>query len=220
MTATVAVRGEATREVDPEIATFMVTCSARDRDRSATLSRLAARVEALRGMLQTYAGALEKHETSRLSVYAETSRRGERVSAYVGNATTTVTVTDLDAVGEIMVRIADLEQVTVDGPFWALRPGSPVYREARQAAIADAVERAREYAAALGSHVTGLIEMSDIGMPGGAVPLAFASRKMAAQDLAGGMPELDLDPQRLQITANVEGRFTISDPTVLTDPLD
>ena len=220
MTATVAVRGESTREVDPEIATFTVTCSARDKDRSATLSRLATRVEALRGTLETYAGALEKHETSRLSVYAEMGRRGERVTAYVGSAMTSVTVTDLDAVGEMMMRIADLDQVVVNGPYWALRPGSPVYREARQAAIADAVTRAREYATALGSHVTGLVELTDVGMGGGPVPLAaFASRKMAL-DLAGEAPELDLDPQRQQVTANVEGRFTISDPTVLNDPLD
>lgn len=219
MTATVAVRGEATREVDPEIATFTVTCSARDKDRAATLARLAARVETLRGTLEHYAGALENHETSRLSVYGESGRRGERVTAYVGNATTTVTVTDLDTVGEMMLRIADIDQVTVHGPFWSLRPASPVYRELRQAAIADAVTRAREYAGALGSHVTGLVELTDVGMGGGAVPMGFGARKMA-QSLAGGAPELDLDPQRQQVTANVEGRFTISDPTVLHDPLD
>jgi hypothetical protein len=54
-------------------------------------------------------------------------------------------------------------------------------------------------------------------MSGGAVPLAFASRKM--MDLAGS-PEMDLDPQRQTIQANVEARFEISDPTVLAEPLD
>ena len=217
MTTTVAVRGEAIREVDPEIATVLVTCTARDKDRSTTLSRLSARVEAVRSTLAGYSDALERHETSRLSVYAETRGRGERVAAYVGTANTSITITDLDVVGEMMLRLADLDQIAVNGPFWALRPGSPVYREARNAAVAEAIERAREYAAALGAHITALVELTDNGMCGGAVPLAFASRKM--MDLAGP-PEMDLDPQRQTIQANVEARFEISDPTVLAEPLD
>jgi hypothetical protein len=41
--------------------------------------------------------------------------------------------------------------------------------------------------------------------------------------MAGGaaeQPELNLDPQLQQITAEIEARFTISDPTVLAAPLD
>lgn len=216
----VAVRGESTREVDPEIASFIVTVTARDRDRAATLSRLSARVEALRSTLDGYAAAIEKHETSRLSVHAETSRRGEKVQAYVGSAATMVTVTDLDLLGELMLRVADADQVTVAGPYWSLRPASPVYREARQAAITDALERAREYAAALGARVTGLVELTDPGMSGGrppSPPVPFAARAMAAP---GGTPELNLDPERQQVHAEIEGRFTISEPTAVLDPID
>ena len=39
----VAVRGEATREVPAEVAPFSVTVAARDKDRQATLTRLAER---------------------------------------------------------------------------------------------------------------------------------------------------------------------------------
>ncbi len=220
MTAIVTVRGEATREVDPEIAIITVTCTARDRDRTATLSRLSARVDTLRAALATWAGALEKQETSRLSVYAEPARRGEKVTAYAGSATTHVTVMDLDVVGDLMMHLADLDQASVSGPYWSLRPGSPAFREARQTAITDALTRAREYAAALGAHVTGLVELTDAGMPGGEVaPMRFAAASKARGPSAGP-PPLDLDPQRQQVTASVEGRFTISDPTVLNDRLD
>ena len=163
---TVAVRGESTREVDPEIAEFTVTVNARDKDRATTLARLADRVAALRTILDGYAAAIEKRETSRMSVYAETKRSGEKVTAYVGNATTSVTVTDLDLLGEMMLRVADIDQTSVNGPFWSVRPGSPVYREARHAAIADAVTRAKEYAEALGARVIGLVELTDAGMSG------------------------------------------------------
>lgn len=217
----VAVRGESTREVDPEIASFTVTVSARDRDRATTLARLSTRVDALRSVLDGYAAAIEKRETSRLSVYAETARRGEKVSAYVGSTTTTVTVVDLDVVGEMMLRVADQDQVTVAGPYWSLRPASPVYREARQAAIADALERAREYASALGAHVTGLVEITDSGMSGGSMhTMKFAAQAMSRGMPAGATPEIDLDPQRQQVNAQIEGRFTISAPSVLAQPVD
>ena len=217
---TVAVRGESSREVDPELADFSVTVHARDKDRSTTLTRLTERVAAVRAILDGYAAAIEKRETSRLSVYAQTKRSGERVTAYVGNATTNVTVTDLDVIGEMMMRVADQDQVTVNGPFWSVRPGSPVFREARHAAIADAVTRAKEYAEALGARVIGLVELTDVGMSGG---MSQARPMFARAAMAGGgseQPELDLDPAQQVISAQIEGRFRISEPTVLADPLD
>ncbi|HEY2794242.1 MAG TPA: SIMPL domain-containing protein [Micromonosporaceae bacterium] len=216
---TVAVRGTNSREVPPEIADFTVTVQARDKDRATTLNRLSERVATVRATLDGYAAAIEKRETSRLSVYAERKRSGEKVAAYVGSATTTVTVTDLDAVGEMMLRVADQDQVMVNGPYWSVRPASPVYREARHAAIADAVTRAKEYAEALGAQVTGLVELTDSGMsattPGRPMVARFAMAGGAAEQ-----PELNLDPQLQQITAEIEARFTISDPTVLAAPLD
>src|SRR6266511_3775771 len=134
-----AVRGEAVREVDPEIATFSVAVSARDRDRQTTLRRLTARVEAVRAVLDGYAEVIEKRETSGLYVHPETKRAGERISAYSGTVATSVTVADFTQLGELLLRLADLDQTTVAGPWWGLRPGSPVHGDARRAAIADAI---------------------------------------------------------------------------------
>jgi uncharacterized protein len=208
----VAVRGEVFREVDPEIATFSVTVSARDRDRQEALRRLASRLDELRGVLDGYAVAIEKRETSGMYVHPENKRSGEKVSAYRGTVTTTVTVTDFSALGEMMLRLADRDQVSVSGPWWALRPGSPAYRAARRDAIADAITRAREYAEAVGAQVTHLVEISDAGpsTQGGTVSLGF-------RDVGGGRePELNLEPQRQQIQGQVEARFQISTPTALS----
>ena len=78
---TVAVRGESTREVDPELATFSITVTARDRDRTAALAHVAERVARLRAVLDEYGPAIEKRETSRLSTWADHKRSGEKVSA-------------------------------------------------------------------------------------------------------------------------------------------
>ncbi len=212
----VAVRGEVFREVDPEIATFSVTVAARDRDRQEALRRLASRVDEVRAMLDGYAGAIEKRETAGMFVYPETKGSGEKVTAYSGSVTTTVTVTDFSALGEMMLRLADREQVRVGGPWWTLRPDSPAYREARRDAIADAIARAREYADAVGAQVTELLEIADTGLSTNGVPMREARAMSLSYHAGRAEPELDLEPQRQQIRGQVEARFRISTPTALS----
>ncbi|MGW9196197.1 SIMPL domain-containing protein [Micromonospora chersina] len=206
----VAVRGEAYREVAPELARFTVTATARDRDRETTLTRLAERTAAVRVLLDAAEPAVERRETGQLRVWPETKRSGERVVAYHGSVTTTVTVVDFTALGELMLRLADQEQVEVAGPWWSLRPDSPAYREARHAAIADALARAREYAEALGARVTALLELADTGLATAPPMMAKAGFARAGE----AAPELELDPRPQPVQAAVEARFTISEPVL------
>ncbi|WP_229400712.1 SIMPL domain-containing protein [Micromonospora okii] len=210
----VAVRGEAYREVGPELARFAVTARARDRDREAALTRLAERAAAVRVLLEAAGSAVERRETGDLRVWPETRRSGERVVAWHGTVTTTVTVTDFTALGELMLRLADQDQVEVAGPWWSLRPDSPAYRQARHAAIGDALARAREYAEALGARVTALLELADTGM----TPQPMMAQAMFKGGGGGGPegapPELDLDPQPQSVHAAVEARFTITAPAL------
>src|SRR5258706_15404829 len=99
---TVAVRGESVREVEPELAEFTVVIVARDRDRQTTLTRLRERADALRQFLDRYAEAIERRETSGVHVHPENARRGEKVTAYSGSVSTTVTGKDFTALGELM----------------------------------------------------------------------------------------------------------------------
>lgn len=205
----VAVRGEAYREVPPELARFTVTATARDRDREATLTRLAERAAAVRVLLDD--PVIDRRETGDLRVRPETRRSGERVVAWHGSVVTTVTVTDFTALGELMLRLADQDQVEVSGPWWSLRPDSPAHREARHAAIADALHRAREYAEALGAQVTALVELADEGA--GAQPMMM-SRAAFGGGAPEGTPVLELDPQPQPVHASVLARFVISEPVL------
>ncbi|WP_329104277.1 SIMPL domain-containing protein [Micromonospora sp. NBC_01699] len=217
----VAVRGEAFREVPPELARFQVTATARDKDRQATLTRLAERAEGVRALIDSYGAAIERRESGQLQVYPEVKRSGERVVAYHGSVSTTVTVTDFTVLGELMLRLADRDQTQVAGPWWELRPGSPVYREARRAAIGEAVDRAREYADALGARVTALVQLADASSDQPRPMMMVGStQNFRAKGAMDGVPELDLDPQMQSIQASVEARFTISEPTVLAQPRD
>lgn len=211
----IAVRGEVDREVEPEIARFIVTVSARDRDRQQTLKLLTARLGAVRAVLDEYSGAIEDRETSSVAVYPERKGSGERVSRYAGTVGTTVTVADFTVLGELMLRLGDLEQASVNGPWWHLRPDSPAYARARQEAIHAAVSRAREYATAIGARLTALVELSDRGLPD-ASPVTLSYPAGYRAGAAGGLPQLDLEPARQRVHAEVSARFLATEPTVLS----
>lgn len=208
----IAVRGEATREVPPELAHFSVAVAARDPDRQTTLRHLAERAGALRTVLDEYADAIDKRETGGLHVRPESKRRGEKVRTYHGSVSTTVTVKDFDVLGDMMLRLADADQITISGPWWSLRPDSPAHREARRAAVADAMVRAREYAEAVGAQVGRLLEVSDIGADARPVGRMMA---FAASASAEAAPQLDLDPQQQTVYAQVAMRFTMTEPAAL-----
>ncbi len=213
----VAVRGEVVREADPELATFSVSARARDSGRDTTIARLTQRHDDMRATLDRYAGAIERRETSGVSVYPENKRSGERIRAYTGSVTTTVTVADFAVLGELMLLLADADQVAVTGPWWSLRPASPVYAEARQAAVGEAIARAREYARALGAELTRLVELADTGMSStGSRPATFQLASAEAPVAGGaGVPRFELDPQRQTVRATVEARFEITEPAAL-----
>jgi uncharacterized protein YggE len=212
-TPTVAVRGEAVRDVEPELAQLTVTVAARDKDREHTLRRLAERAEVLGRLLDGYAEAIERRETSGVNVHPEIGKgKGERVRGYVGSVSTTVTFSDFSQLGEVVLTLADSDQTTVNGPYWSLRPDSAAFSQARRAAIADALGRAREYADALGARLVRLVELADSGLSGEGGPQPMM---MAARAEFGGMPQLELDPARQTVRATVEARFAISEPTVL-----
>ena len=205
----ISVRGEAFREVPPEIAVISVTVSARGRNRQDTLDRLTERAAALRTALDDYPDAIERRETSGAQVYPEV-KRGGNVAAYTGRVTTSVTVTDFGELGELLLRLGNQEQTAVAGPWWQLRPGSTAGSEVRREAIADALHRAREYAEAVGARVDRLVEIADEGAEG-----AHPMMRMAA--FAGG-PEADqplvVDPEQQTVRAAVTVRVTITTPTL------
>lgn len=161
----VAVRGEARIEVDPEIARIGITVSARGTDRRTALEDLTRRNNAALDLIKSYGDPVEKLETGAFSITPELTRHGraERVRAYHGRVHITAELSDFTTLGELTTRLADLELTEVDGPWWALRPTSPAHGRARRQAVLEAVQRAREYAEALGANLAALVELADLG---------------------------------------------------------
>ncbi|AZS71273.1 hypothetical protein DDE74_10230 [Streptomyces lydicus] len=213
-----AVRGEARLEVDPEIARIALTVSARGTDRTAALTDLTRRNEAALTLIKSYGDAIEKLETGTFSLTPELTEKGrhERIRAYHGRVTHTATLNDFTLLGELTTRLADLDLTSVDGPWWALRPDSPAHRAARTQAVHEAVQRAREYAEALGARLDALLEIADLGAENTAPMAAPAMRSFAGYGGATqeSAPALDLEPQRQAVYANVNARFTMTRPVL------
>ena len=215
----ISVRGEAYLEADPEIAVISVQVQARDRDRRAVLDRLVSRHRQVLDLVREYGDAVEKTESGPASAHPELKPKGdrERVAGYYGQVSARVTVRDLSVLGELVARLMGLELVTVAGPWWSLRPDSPVYREARVAAARDATRRAGEYAEAFGGRLDQLIEAADTGLltsqwnpqAGAPAPRAFAAATLMVGGYAEEAPSLDLEPARQTVTAQVDARFTM-----------
>ena len=215
----ISVRGEAMLEVEPEVAIMNVTIEARDRDRRTVLGRLASRNQHVTDLIKRHGEAVEKLESGPASVRPDIrdKKASERIAGYLGRASVRITVRDFTVVGELVASLSEEDLVTVAGPWWALRPDSPVYRDARLAAARDAMVRAREYAEAFGGGIAGLIEAADAGLltsPGEHGSVFQARAGTFAVGLAAGasQPELDFEPARQTVTAQVEARFAMTVP--------
>ena len=83
----ISVRGEASLEVEPEIAIVTVTVEARDRDRRTVLGRLASRNQHVTGLIKSHGEAVEKLESGPASVRPDIRDKkssSERVAGYLG----------------------------------------------------------------------------------------------------------------------------------------
>ncbi|MHC5262307.1 SIMPL domain-containing protein [Streptomyces sp. UC4497] len=217
----IAVRGEAHIEAEPELARIGITVAARGTDRRTALEDLTRRNTHVLDLIKSYGDAIDKTATGALSITPELTKRGrgERIRTYHGRVHITADLTDFTALGELTTRLADLDLTSVQGPWWSLRPTSPVHAQARQQAVREAVQRAREYAEALDTTLDALIDIADIGaddptMTDRAMPRGM----MRTAAYAGAEPEpapaLDLEPQRQRVRAQVNARFTMHPPTL------
>jgi len=212
----ISVRGEATLEVEPEIAVVWAAVLARDADRHRAVDLLAGRTTRVSGMIKGFGEAIEKLESQPVNVQPvfKDGKVREKVSGYLARSGFTVTVRDFAALGDLVTQLAGADMVTVTGPDWQLRPDSPVYRAARLAAAKDATRRAGEYAEAFGGRISGLVEAADSGMMGDAGQPRFmaASRALSPMAAQDATPEFDFEPAMQTVSAQVDARYTMTAP--------
>jgi uncharacterized protein YggE len=208
----VTVRGEAQLEGPPDLATVMLTLHASADSPERTRAQLAEGSAKIAQLLLRFEAALERSSTSGVHVFPIFNRRTpSKITGYQGTFSTQIVVADLDALSPLVLALTELPNSQVDGPWWSLRPDNPMYREARLAAIVDARRRADDYAAAFGTAVADLVEVSDLntGLGGGVREMrAFAMAK-GADDAA-----FEFEPAVQSVSGQVTIRFSLKTVTL------
>jgi uncharacterized protein YggE len=205
----VSVRGEAIRRFAPDHAVLSVSVEhASATDRAEALRQATATVAALREALDGTPGVREI-ALSRVGVREATrwkpSGQEQEHSGWLAWISGRVTV-DASAAGDVAGVIAAVE-ADVSGVAWGLDDdGVAARREARLAAVAAAREAAEDFAVAVGYQLGELRVLADPGLSGSAPPaVAFGLARAAA----AGAPELDLDPQPVEVSAVVEATYLL-----------
>jgi uncharacterized protein len=203
----VTVRGEARLEGPPDLATLTLTLHASGDSAERTRSQLAAGSTAVSQLLQRFEAAIERFSTSALHVSPVFNRRTPaKITGYQGSFSTQIVVADLESLSPLVLALTELHNCQIDGPWWSLRPDNPMFRNVRLSAIADARRRADDYAAAFGTAVANLVEVSDLdsGFTGVREMRAFAMAR-EADDAA-----FDFQPASQTVSGQVTVRFSLS----------
>ncbi len=208
----VTVRGEAHLEGPPDLATFSFTAHRSAGTADAVRSALATTSTQVRELLSTHDAALERTSTSGLNVAPVFRRRSEtQVQGFRGTFSIDIVVKDFDALSSIVYALAPIPDGQLDGPYWSLRPGNPLYRQARLAAVADARSRADDYALAFAASVIDLVEISDLegGFSG---PRGLRASAFGLAEGVDAPPEFEFEPRVQSVSGQVTVRFTITSP--------
>jgi uncharacterized protein len=202
----VTVRGEAQLEGPPDLATVGLTLHASGDSPEATRFQLAEGSAKVAGLLAEFETAVERSSTSGVHVFPVFNRRTPpKITGYQGTFSTQIVVADLESLSALVLALTALPNSQLDGPWWSLRHDNAMYREARLAAIADARQRAADYAAAFGTAVADLVEVSDLNTGFGGVRemRAFAVGK-GAEDAA-----FEFEPATQTVSGQVTVRFSL-----------
>lgn len=207
----IAVRGEAAVTVDPDVANIAIGMSvAADHTVAAAdvghaLERLTKDLGVLGGVARTVSSDREALTWSTTSIgsHPEMDPQTHRPTGRTISAVRLeVRVRDFALLGPFQALVAGHSAVAIDHLGWSVDRTNPAWRSLRTEAVNDAVDRARQYAEALGGRLVRVLEIGDQGMgsrgPRAAVAFAAAGRPMQP-------PTIDPTPQVL--SASVEARF-------------
>jgi uncharacterized protein len=221
-----SVRGEARQTVAPDQVAVMGRVIAAELTKPQAMAAAAGMIDELGRTLAGLGGVALTPETIRAaltwSAHSYTTQverehnpetgRFEPTGKILASVNVTVTARDFDLLDELGSAFARLDGLVVDGVSWHVDNDNPAWATVRALAVEAAIRKGRDYAAALGTSVTGVEQLADAGLLDGGgpgVPFARAASRMVASASGssddGEAPSLDPVPQELM--AVVEARL-------------
>lgn len=185
---TISTTGAGVVNVEPDMATFSVGMESRNEDLKPAQDEVTNESNAITAMLIEKGVAEEDIVTSSYQVTPENEydRDGnfERIDHYIVRMSISVTVHDIELVGELLDESVTLGADFVSRITFSVSDPDPYIQEARQAAIADARQKAEDYATGSGSTLTGLFSLYESSSP---QPTAREAQSAPTMDSAADM---------------------------------
>ncbi len=182
---TIQVAGMGSVQAKPDTASISIGVSTEDGNAQNAVTRNSAATAKVVSELD--AAAIEKKDlkTSNFSVYPQYRTEGadkHQVVTYRASNTVTVTVRDLDKVGDILTRAVAAGSNQISGPNFSVSDPEKYLSEARKKAVENAIAKASVYASAAGLKLGAILSMVE---EGASVP-TYAPR--SASFAAAGAP--------------------------------
>lgn len=217
--AVITVQGHHLGRFEPEHAVVRATVSFDGPRREpvfASATGIATRLAAELGELHdAAAGPVTRWDAERVRVWSQRpwNEQGKQLApVYHAQLDVSATFVDTEALARWVERLATTDGVDVGGVSWGLSEEREraALAEVRAAAVTDALERARAYAASLGLAELTPIAIADPGMlgdrgAGGGLEAMPVAAFRAMKDSSGG--ELSFTPRELELSASVDARF-------------
>jgi uncharacterized protein YggE len=202
----VFVQGEGRISMAPDMAT--ITLGVRQNAPTAQAA-MAAMGDAISGILLALEAEgidPQDQQTSRFyltPVYSEARlEQGREVTGYEAGNAVTITVRDLDRLGEVLDAVIATGANDFNGLSFGLEDDTAAMEAARKAAVADAMTRARQLADAAGLRLGAVLQLSDSGAGRGPVMMDMGAARASMESA--------IAPGEVDITAQVSMVFAIS----------
>lgn len=216
---TISVRGRSTSRHSPERAIVHLAVRFDGSERQKTLDTTLRAAERLREDLEAQhddaTGPVVRWAGESIQVWGERpwNEAGKQLPlVYHATAGFTVEWNDFGAMSDWVAGAAATDGIQLGRIEWRLTEESRRQAEEtiRAEAVADALAKARGYATALGLGTVEPSELADVGLLDAHSAPAFVGARMMAMDSSGAAesgPELRLEPEDIEVSAEVEARF-------------
>ncbi len=144
--------------------------------------------------------------------YDRHTEEERRTGQVIASVRIDVRVRDLDLLARASDELAAHERLRIYQVSWDVDADNAAWPRVRADAIKAALQRARDYAAALGGTVTSVEQIADGGLLSGAESRYVMERAATHVGAAGGESSPQLDPVPQRLSAVIDARVVASVP--------
>lgn len=203
----ITVTGAGAVSVKPDMAVITVGVQTRGAKAEAAQKENAVQMDALTKVIKGAGIAEADMQTSNYSIYEDVSydyeKNTRKVNGYVVNNSMTIKVRDIAKVSSIIDLAGQSGANSINGIYFTVSDESKYYGEALKAAVKNAKDKGDVLAAAGGTVVGQVMQMTEASYGGGIIVKSAAARDMAA---GAATP---IEAGSMEITANVTVTYAI-----------